>query len=1282
MQAEATLTTTALFPPEVFAKPEEAPRRSTFRQKVKRLVADVRQRAAYKSPFLVAASSRECLEAARAIAKRVHVQTAEGLVPRPYAVAHAYLATAPAGFVERDFIGFVNTHQAASPFSMGELADLRASLLIVLLERHLDGDPLAEDNMRRVADALWEDIFEAISFVEHVLEQDPAGYYTGMEEQTRQAYRTAIDHMRERSKMAETEVVAEALKLALSVPETVEEDRVRFRRRHIGYYLVDEGRAQLEKVVDYRPPLREKVARWILSSPTGFYLIGVELVTFLVAVILLSGLPSLTPILGGLALLLLPATHAAVAVMNGLASSLVAPRVLPKLDFHKEIPAKFTTVVAVPVLLGRPDQVRNLARDLEIRYLANPERNLYYGLLSDLPDTQTDENEQSNELVTLVCELIDELNDRYGKDGRGPFFLLHRFRAYNASEGAYIGWERKRGKLLDLNAYLQNADDAFPVKAGATDLIRGAKYVITLDSDTQLPPGAAARLVGTMAHPLNRAVIDEYGQVTAGYGIIQPRVSVSVQSAARSRLAQVYSGQTGFDIYTRAVSDIYQDVFGEGIYTGKGIYEVDIFRKLLERRFPTNRLLSHDLMEGLYARTALATDIEVVDDYPSHYSAYSRRQHRWIRGDWQVLRWLLPVVPDSGGRMIGNPISLIGRWKITDNVRRSLIRPATLLLLLAGWFALPGPPGYWTLAVVALLLIPTYAQLLFIPLQALKMPTRRSLTHRLGLFFQEHVAVVLELTFLIEQSLSSLDAIVRSLVRVRITRKRLLEWETAADAEQGKRRAPVDLYLQLSPVISLAITALMTAYATDSVPEAAPILILWGIAPACSRWLNSSPKESATALSSQEQERLRDLAQKTWRYFEDFSNAENNFLIPDSARPNHEVDHRLSPTNLGLLLNARIAGVEFGFLEIGRFIDLTRKTLNSMVSMEKHAGHFYNWYDCQTLKPMPPFFISTVDSGNLAVCLWTLKQACLSWREQADSARAGELAELAAVADSLVTNMDFRLLYRPDRKLLSIGFDRDSGRCHPASYDLLASEARLAVFAAIALGQIPHKAWLHLGRTHTKAAGTRVLVSWSGTAFEYLMPVLWMKPYDRTLLAASMEAMLKVQRRAAGPNRPWGTSECAYGESEGSVQYGPCGLPDVAMQPELFSGPVVSPYSTLLGMMVNARAAFDNMDRMEKMGWLGEYGFFEAADYSHIREDMTAPYSLVRSWMAHHQGMSLLAMANVLHDNVFQRLFHMEPRVEACERLLHEKLPPDVPVVKMAVVPHALPEPCGEAQAA
>jgi len=1282
VQAGATLTKTALLPSELFAKPQEAPRRSTFRQKVKQLAADVRSRVESKSPFLVAASMRESLEAAPFIAKRVHVQTAEGLVPRPYAVAQAYLSAAPDGFRERDFIEFVNTHQAASPFSMAELSDLNAALLIVLLERHVEGDPLAEDSMRRVADAIWEDIFESVSFVERILEQDPAGYYAGMEERSRQVYRIVIGRMGERSRIPETEIANEALRLASSAPEAPEHDREQFRRRHIGYYLVDEGRPQLEKLAGFRPRVSERVARWILASPTGFYLVGVELVTFLVVVFLLSGLPSLTPILGGLALLLLPATHAAVAVMNGLASALVLPRVLPKLEFNDEIPEQYSTVVAVPVLLSRPDQVRNLVRDLEIRYLANPERNLYYGLLSDLPDAQADENEEKNELVTLVCGLIDELNDRYGDAGNGPFFLLHRFRAYNASEGAFIGWERKRGKLLDLNAYLQNAGDAFPVKAGATDAIQGAKYVITLDSDTQLPPGAAARLVGTMAHPLNRAVIDEYGQVTAGYGIIQPRVSVSVQSAARSRLAQVYSGQTGFDIYTRAVSDTYQDVFGEGIYTGKGIYEVDIFRKLLERRFPINRLLSHDLMEGLYARTALTTDIEVVDDYPSHYSAYSRRQHRWIRGDWQVLRWLLPVVPDSRGRMIANPISLIARWKITDNARRSLIRPATLLLLLAGWFALPGPPGYWTLAVVTLLLIPTYAQLLFIPLQPFSRPTRRSLAHRLGVFLQEHVAVVLELTFLIEQSLSSLDAIIRSLVRVRFTRRKLLEWETAADAEQGKRRAPVDLYLQLSPVISLAITALMTAYATDSVPEAAPILVLWGIAPACSRWLNSSPKGNATALSTREQERLHDLARKTWGYFDDFSNAENNFLIPDSAQQNHEVDHRLSPTNLGLLLNSRIAGVEFGFLGIDRFIDLTRKTLNSMVSMEKQAGHFYNWYDCKTLKPMQPFFISTVDSGNLAVCLWTLKQACLSWREKTDGAEAAALAELAAVADSLVTNMDFRLLYRADRKVLSIGFDCESRRCHAASYDLLASEARLAVFVAIALGQIPHKAWLHLGRTHTEAAGTRVLVSWSGTAFEYLMPALWMKPYDRTLLSASMEAMLKVQRSAAGPDRPWGTSECAYGASEGSVQYGPCGLPDVAMQPGLFSGPVVSPYSTLLGMVVNARAAFDNMDRMEKMGWLGEYGFFEAADYSHMREDMSASYSLVRSWMAHHQGMSLLAMANVLHDNVFQRLFHMEPRVEACERLLHEKLPPDVPVVKMPTAPKALPEPCEEAQAA
>ncbi len=614
--------------------------------------------------------------------------------------------------------------------------------------------------------------------------QDPVAAYGTMDTESREAYRRVIGDLGKRSSLSENEIAAAAVNLA-SRPAEME------RQRHVGFYLLEDGRETLELRTDYQPSTLRKIQMLLLNHPTAFYLLGVELTTFIIVAWLLSHLPSLTPILAGLALLLLPATHGAVNFMNILTSKLAPPRFLPKLDFSKGVPEEFTTVVAVPALLLNETQTRDLVRNLEVRFLCNDDPNIYFGLLTDSPDSAERVDPHENDMTAKACEMILELNARHGKD-QPRFFLLHRYHHYNPSEGAWMGWERKRGKILDLNRYLRGATERFPIRCGAVNEIRRAKFVLSLDSDTQLPPGAAAKMIGTLAHPLNRAVLDEQTNVVAGYGILQPRVSVSIQSASRSRLANLYSGQTGFDIYTHAISDVYQDLFGEGIFTGKGIYDIDVFRRVLENRFPSNQLLSHDLIEGIYARAGLVSDIEVVDDYPSHYSAYTRRQHRWVRGDWQILKWLLPVVPNFVGHLIPNPISVISRWKILDNVRRSLIRPAMLLLILAGWFGLPGPPVFWTLASVALLLIPAYAPLLF---PSLSTPKLELTWLDIRNLVKGHAAVLLELTFLVEQALSSLDAIVRSVVRTRFTRRKMLEWETAAQAESHRPQALSHRYL-------------------------------------------------------------------------------------------------------------------------------------------------------------------------------------------------------------------------------------------------------------------------------------------------------------------------------------------------------------------------------------------------------------------------------------------------------------------------------------------------------
>jgi hypothetical protein len=971
-----------------------------------------------------------------------------------------------------------------------------------------------------------------------------------------------------------------------------------------------------------------------------------------------------------------------------------------------------------------------------------------FALVTNSADSR-EQPEERNAAVRLCQTLIGQLNARYGSGSHTPFYLLHRFRAYNPSERRWIGWERKRGKLLDLNQLLRGVRDRFPVKVGNIDALRRARYVLVLDSDTQLPRDAARQLIGTMAHPLNRAVIDPATRmVVEGYGILQPRISVSTRSAVRSWLANLYSGETGFDIYTRAVSDVYQDLFGEGIFTGKGLYEIDTFRESIERRFPANTLLSHDLIEGLFARVGLVTDVELVDDYPTHFSAYCRRRHRWMRGDWQVLRWLRNTVPDFRRQPVSNPLGAIARWKILDNLRRTVIELSTLGLLLVSWLALPAPV-LWTLAAVALWLVPTYARLLL----ALTRIPRRGAALRpwivvtIGSFLRAHVIAGLQFAYLLHDALLSLDAIGRALVRMFVTRQRLLEWETAAEAAMRTRGA-TDVYLEWSPVGAAGLGVLLAWVRPGALWAAALLLVMWVSAGAIARWLNRRPRIAASAdLTDADTRFLREQALRTWHFFSAHSSHRNNWLVPDSVRESGPVADRLSPTNLGLLLNARIAAVHLGYLTLPEFVAATNRTLRTMGRLRRYRGHFLNWYDNRTLEPLEPKFVSTVDSGNLAASLWALKQAALSFaaeqpgddvlwagivdvalmlgRQRDPSARAlcerilrsdrqwrASIAELeevvrhfaaaadtpgarrwsaelrarlqharratelsasvregleqiAAEAEAYVRDMDFAFLYDSRRKVLSVGYDTASATRERSTYDLLASESRIAAFVAVAKGDAPQESWLHLGRTLSRVAGQRVLVSWTGTLFEYLMPALWFRHRPRTIMFDSMRAAVAVQRQYARDRRiPWGFSESAYVQpGSDEYGYGPCGVPDLAVKP-MADTAVVAPYASFLALLVDRRAAIANLRRLQELRAYGDFGMFEAVDFTRDRPEM------VRMWMSHHQGMSLVAVAEVLAGRPMQRAFHAEPLVRATERILEERVPvtvvpapPDTPRV-------------------
>jgi len=829
--------------------PNRRRRLQTFIRKVAATALDENANCVLDNIRLIMASEKEGRDFARKLHKYPQAVDASGVAwHRVTLVAREYLDVVQ-DVTEETLEAFVEGFQRVATLHMRELWGLKPTLQLELIDRLTTAPPASWptllNGLRRLAETFWRDLFEATSEVERVLAEDPAQAYSRMDFDSRERYRKAVGELAKHCPSSEVEVAQAAVTLCRQAQSVADSSRATRRRMHVGYYLADKGVPQLESAIEYRAPIWAVPSRMLLRHPTGFYLASVELLTLLLAFTMLLGLNSLTPIFAGLVLLLLPATQAAVAFINSLVAFLLKPRALPKLDLSDAIPDDCVTMVAVPALLLNEAQVHDLVLDLEIRFLANRDPNLHFALLTDAPDSDQ-RVDQHDGLVDVCRRLVEGLNRRYASEGRPPFFLLHRHGAYNESEGCWMGWERKRGKLLDLNRLLRGGHDAFPVKVGDTSVLPRVRYVITLDADTPLPRDSAVRLIGAIAHPLNQAVIDPRTRmVVEGYGILQPRIGISIQSAARSRLARLYSGQTGFDIYTRAVSDVYQDLFGEGIFTGKGIYEVETLSEVLEDRFPENALLSHDLIEGAYARAALVSDVELIDDYPSHFSGYCRRKHRWVRGDWQILRWILGRVPDAQGRMIRNPISMISQWKIVDNLRRSLFEPSLLLLLLGAWLCLPQSALYWTLAAVVVLLIPAHANFVFALLRAPWdsreiVPWARNTARA---FVEGNITALFSLVFLLHQALLSMDAIVRSLGRVFVTRRKLLEWETAAEAETAVRPgATVDVYLRWTPVLAIGLAVAVRLIRPAALPVAAPILALWLVSLGVSGWLNRRPR--------------------------------------------------------------------------------------------------------------------------------------------------------------------------------------------------------------------------------------------------------------------------------------------------------------------------------------------------------------------------------------------------------------------------------------------------------
>lgn len=1275
-------------------------------------------------------------------------------------------------------------------------------------------------SLRDVSECDWSDFVENCSIVERILRLDPAGFYPNMDFQSRDRYRKVVERLAAHSSShSEMEVAQKALLYAEQAQSKDTNKHVKVT--HIGYYLTDAGYGEFVGAVDYRMPLAERLRRWAERHSSVYFLtIFIQLIIFLAIAGYATGLMSMQTwvVAATLGVAFFPALELAVVSTNRMLSLLLSPRILPKLKITGDLRDEFRTLVVVPTLFTSPDDVRSQFEDLEIRALANPNKSLQFVLLSDFTDADREAMPDDEQIIQTATKEVKRLNRRYYSNYGDKFYLLHRKRCWNASQHKWMGWERKRGKLEELNHLLNNegADSTFTTISG--DFLSSVekprvKYVITLDADTQLPPGSALKMISTAAHPLNRAVVNESGdRVIEGYGIFQPRISITPKTADKTPFAKIFSGNVGIDPYTTAVSDIYQDLFGEAVFTGKGLYEVEVFDNVLGHHFPDNLILSHDLLESTYLRTALLTDIELFDDYPSTYLNYIKRNHRWIRGDWQILHWLKRKVPAKGGGKVANPINAISKWKIFDNLRRSLNPVFLLLFLLAGWFLLPGSALIWTCAALGVIAFPIYSsfstEIFQRPMRVkwklylekirsnIKVNTEQAITTFL---FMPHMAYM------------SLDAIGRTLWRIWISHEYLLQWTATSLTERNSNRSLKKYlrYMWINIAWGIAAITVVWIYNPTLLFVAAPIAVAWIAAPVPAYFLSRKKISKEGGINEEAALELRDYARRTWHYFEQYISEEHSWLPPDNFQEEPYIGavKRTSPTNIGLALVATEAAFQFGYTSLSSLLKRLENMLDSMRTLEKFSGHFFNWYNTETKDVLDPRYISTVDSGNLAASLLVVKQALYQLREQQwpnpafgeglkDTCRVlqevvkeifeplkngkepkqrllstieilernislkhlntlsswsntldklkplaeniqqidihflkeemeqanfetlqdwierplrmineqleeivkvrnstslpksnnpnkalfriknlqhlqpfsqwlQKADELAALCDAMVQGMDFSILYFEDKDLFSIGYNLNRAALDQSTYDQLATEARLASYIAIAKGDVPPKHWFRLSRRLTSINHNEILLSWGGTMFEYLMPVLFMSRTKSTLLDNTYDNVVMWQQNyGESRGKPWGFSESGYGvlNLELHYQYRAFGAPGLGLRRGLAEDYIVSPYASMLALMIHPQNAINNLRELKREGAYGLHGFYEAVDYSSSNGSPEEPKTIVKMYMAHHQAMSLLALVNVLNKNSIQNLFHRDPMIRACEVLLQERVPRGIPI--------------------
>lgn len=1255
------------------------------------------------------------------------------------------------------------------------------------------------NSLRYIQTISWEEYIERISFVDQILRKDPANIYGFMHFQTRDIYRNTIHRLSKKSGMSEISIAQIAVRLAITGLQKADK-----RESHVGYYLVDDGYSALLKAIFNKTPLFEKIRLFFKKWALGLYIGSIFALTVL-ATYLSTYLTEISDVsLLFYIPLFVTHTYLTVALINWIFTSYTHPKPLPRMDLSGGIPVQAATMVTIPCLLINREKIDRLFENLEINYLNNKDRNLFFSLLTDFPDSSQQVRVTDQDLLHYAEAHISSLNQKYAQNEPHIFFLFHRDRVWAPKQGCFMGYERKRGKLSALNAYLKDrGDHHFSFCVGDTKSLPGIKYVITIDEDVYIPHDAAREMVSVIEHPLNKPIYDlNQNRTIKGYGILQPRMAIDFESGNQSFYSKLFSSDMGIDPYTRSVSDIYQDIFAEGSFVGKGIYDIDTFEMALKNRFPENRILSHDLIEGCFARSGLINDIILYEKIPSDFETDMKRRHRWVRGDIQILEWAFGHVPAQHEKRTKNPLTALSRWKIWDNVRRIFIPPIALLTLITGWFYSPHP-WIWTSWFFVTVFICG-----FLSLGAHHFRTNRnaSLYAQTVLLFRDMGQHILQTLFFIAtlpyESFCNLHASCTAFYRLYKTKQNLLEWRPSSLLNQDKISSFKNAYRYLygSPLFAAFIGILICITDMGSFPAALPFLTLWALSPAVIYLTSLRPKDSSFTDDQKHHLFFLKETRKIWGFFSTYVDDKNNYLPPDNVQthPGFIIANRTSPTNIGLYLLSVASAHDLGYISIDTLIDRLSNTYDSLKKMDRYNGHFYNWYDTHTLSPLHPIYISTVDSGNFCVYLHIVKQAVLEYLNrpvldmqtlasglrttidlaydgykdagkerlkeitdqidlynkhsihsffnhiiELDTQIKGFCADHPAedhfwvlesiqqtqdiihtvqsyfpwVADQksaewikkypeidtektlieitgsgtdvtdpdllsyihqsvqyasqqisriqgIVSGSDdfadasFKFLYDKNRDLLCIGYNLSDRKLDNNHYDLLASEARLSAYYAVAKGDIPPSSWAKLSRPVSTDNYHAWLLSWSGSMFEYLMPLLVMPAYPRTLLSTSYRKAVEKQiEQGKRKKTPWGVSESCYYifDAYNNYQYRAFGTSELKIKEKDDTEHVIAPYASVMACMVQADEAYKNMRLMQEKGYANKFGFYESIDYTPSRLPPHQKESIIYTHMAHHQGMSFAAMMNVIRGGIIQKRFLSVTMFKAHILFLQEK---------------------------